>query len=101
MLPGVLTLHSSSRSFPMIRLLMSAVVLLAFAGSVQADPPKSSNDVVCRYDQQDTGSHIRHRTCETRASADERRQHDRDTLERAAASQNTQGAMSRMSKNPG
>ena len=84
----------------MLRKTLSAAVLLAIASAAQADPPKSDNGLVCRYEQE-TGSHIKRRTCETHGQVEERAKNDKDMVKRAANSQDTRAIGTRMSKNPG
>ena len=59
----------------------------------------SPNDLVCRYEQ-DTGSHLKKRTCTTRAVRDEQEKAARETMARAGTDQDTRNTMSRAQSSP-
>jgi hypothetical protein len=74
------------RSYPellMSRILISAAVALLCAAASPAafaEKPRSA-EMVCRYEQS-TGSHIKKRSCATRAAREEQAKRDQKEMER-------------------
>lgn len=62
---------------------MAVLVLAAPSAGAGADPaPKADKPEVICVKEAETGSHIRRRTCMTRAQHEERRKRDQEAMER-------------------
>ena len=71
------------RTFVQATLLFCAVSAAAHAEAASSNSSKSDspNQLMCRYEQE-TGSHIKKRTCATRAVREEQARRDQENLNR-------------------